>query len=77
MSSKVVYSKLQIETYHKLKAFADATGQSVSVAIEDLILKGFAQLSSKKDSAQSKDKVRELEKEKTLEEEASGHQIYG
>jgi hypothetical protein len=71
MPSKTVYSRLQTETHDKLKVHADATGQSVSAAVEDLIQRGLAQLSSKdlsetleKELTQLRDKVQELEREK-------------
>lgn len=71
MPSKAVYARLQTEVQEKLKAHADATGQSISAAVEDLIQRGLAQLSSEglaetveKELTELRDKVQELEKER-------------
>ncbi len=70
MLSKAVYARLQTELHEKLKAHADATGQSVSATVEDLIRCGLEQLSSgrsadtlEKEINELKDKVQKLQKE--------------
>jgi len=71
MPSKAVYARLQTELYETVKAHADKIGLSVSATVEDLIRRGLGQLSSeglvdilKKELAELKDKVQEMEKER-------------
>ncbi len=70
MTSKAVYARLQTELYAKVKAHAEATDQSISSAVEDLIQRGIGQLSSEglsealeKETMDLKSKVQEMEKE--------------
>jgi hypothetical protein len=71
MPSKAIYARLQTELHKKVKAHSDATGQSVSATVEDLVRQGLEQASSgglvnamKKELAELKDKVQEMERER-------------
>ena len=73
MASKAVYARLETGVYDQVRSHAEATGQSVSSSVEDLIERGLGQLSSEgktgaaeKELVELRERTQQLEKDKVV-----------